>query len=202
MRKLCEHIEDIYIVGSPSELTSIISKMDYSMQNISEATEQLAHQLLKYSASNKGAQYKKVVSKLLSLRINLYQASVDVNEMQNEIVAYQNKIFRYEEVSESASQPNPHLVNRININVEVNEVQFNLSKMITVAAELKNYSDIIYHHTKNLIQAKEQAALIWRDSQYDIFAQFIDDVCREIIDALKLFDDYRDALEERIKELN
>lgn len=202
MRKLYENIEDIYIKGSPAELTSIITAMDISLQNISEGTEQLAAKLAKYSDSNKGTQYERIIAKLLALRDVLYQASVDLNGMQNEIVAYQNKIFRYEDMPELASAPNPHMVQRINIRVEVSLVQFNLAEMMSVSAELRNYSEAIIYHTQNLLDSKEQVATIWLDSQYTIFAQFIDDVCKEIIDALKSFDEYVLVLEEKIKELN
>lgn len=202
MRKLYENIEDIYIKGSPAELTSIITAMDISLQNISEGTEQLAAKLVKYSDSNKGTQYERIVARLLALRDVLYQASVDLNGMQNEIVAYQNKIFRYEDMAELASTPNPHMVQRINIHVEVSLVQFNLAEMMSVSAELRNYSEAIVYHTQNLLDSKDQAATIWLDSQYTIFAQFIDDVCKEIISALKVFDEYILVLEEKIKELN
>lgn len=202
MRKLYENIENIYIKGSPAELTSIITAMDISLQNISEGTEQLAAKLVKYSDSNKGTQYERIIAKLLVLRDVLYQASVDLNGMQNEIVAYQNKIFRYEDMPELASAPNPHMVQRINIRVEVSQVQFNLAEMMSVSAELRNYSKAIIYHTQNLLDSKEQVATIWLDSQYTIFAQFIDDVCKEIIDALKSFDEYVLVLEEKIKELS
>ncbi len=202
MRKLYANIEDIYIKGSPAELTSIITAMDISLQNISEGTEQLAAKLIKYSESNKGTQFERVVTRLLALRDVLYQASVDLNGMQNEIVEYQNKIFRYEGMMELASAPNPHMVQRINIHVEVSSVQFNLSEMMSVSAELRNYSDAIFYHTKNLVDSKEQAAAIWLDTQYTIFAQFIDDICSEIVEALKMFDEYILVLEEKIKELN
>ena len=107
MRKLYENIEDIYIKGSPAELTTIITAMDISLQNISEGTEQLAAKLIKYSESNKGTQYEKVISTLIALRDVLYQASVDLNGMQNEVVEYQNKIFRYEDMMELARLPIP-----------------------------------------------------------------------------------------------
>lgn len=202
MRKLYENIEDIHIKGSPAELTEIITAMDISLQNISEGTEQLTLKLIKYSETNKGTQFDRVREKLVTLREILYQASVDLNGMQNEIVTYQNKIFRYEDMAELASVPNPHMVQRININVEVTSVQFNLSEMMTVSAELKNYSEAILYHTRQLAEKKNQAGSIWLDSQYDLFAQFIDDVCSEIIDGLKLFDEYILALDEKIKELN
>ena len=183
-------------------MTSIITAMDISLQNISEWTEQLTAKLIKYSDSNKGSQFERVVSRLLELRDVLYQASVDLNGMQNEIVAYQNKIFRYEDMAELASAPNPHMVQRININVEVSVVQFNVAEMMSVSAELRNYSEAISYHTQNLYENKEQAAAIWLDSQYTIFAQFVDDVCKEIGSALKVFDDYTYILEEKLKELN
>ena len=202
MRKLYENIEDIHIKGSPAELTEIITAMDISLQNISEGTEQLTLKLIKYSETNKGTQFDRVREKLVTLREILYQASVDLNGMQNDIVTYQNKIFRYEDMAELASVPNPHMVQRININVEVTSVQFNLSEMMTVSAELKNYSEAILYHTRQLAEKKNQAGSIWLDSQYDLFAQFIDDVCSEIIDGLKLFDEYILVLDEKIKELN
>ena len=78
MRKLYENIDDIYIKGSPADLTSIITAMDISLQNISEGTEQLTAKLIKYSDSNKGSQFQKVVTRLLTLRDTLYEASVDL----------------------------------------------------------------------------------------------------------------------------
>ena len=81
-------------------------------------------------------------------------------------------------------------------------MQFNLAEMMSVSAELRNYCDAIAYHTQNLLDSKDQAATIWLDSQYTIFAQFIDDVCKEIFSALKVFDDYILVLEEKIKELN
>ena len=202
MRKLYENIEDIYIKGSPAELTSIITAMDISLQNISDETEQLTAKLIKYSDSNKDSQFERVVTRLLALRDVLYQASVDLNEMQNEIVAYQNKIFRYEDMAELASAPNPHMVQRININVDVSLTKINLAEMISVSTELQNYSNAIYDYTNNLIDSKEQAATIWLDSQYNIFAQYVDEVCSEIVSALQVFDEYILVLEDKIKELS
>ncbi len=202
MRKLYENIEDIYIKGSPADLTTVISAMDISLQNISEGTEQLTAKLIKYSESNKGTQFDRVIRRLVALRDVLYQASVDLNGMQNEIVAYQNKIFRYEDMAESATVPNPHMVQRININVEMSVVQFSRTEMMSVAAELQNYRDAVFYHARNLVENKNQAGSIWLDSQYKIFAEFIDEVCSEIVDALKLFDEYILVLEEKIKELS
>ena len=105
-------------------------------------------------------------------------------------------------MAELASAPNPHMVQRTDINVDVSMVQLNRAEMMSVIAELQNYSEVISYHTQNLYENKEQAAAIWLDSQYTIFAQFVDDVCKEIGSALKIFDDYTYTLEEKLKELN
>lgn len=203
MKKLYECIEDINIKGNPAELTSVVSAMDISLQNITAATEVLAGELLKYSESNKGTQYQRVISALTRLREELYESSVELNEMQNQVVAYQNKIFRFEDMSEMASAiPNSYMVNRTVINVDISVVKFSVSEMMSVSAELKNYSEVVFYHTKNLCDSKNQIASIWMDSQYQIFSEFIDSVCAKIVDALKLFDEYVVYLDEKIKELS
>ena len=146
MKRLYENIEDINIKGGVSQLSEMVTAMDISLQNMAENTEQLTMQLIRYSASNKGTQYEKVVNTTLKLRDELYQASIDLNEMQNQIVAYQNKIYRYEEMSESAIKPYPHLVNRNqNINAETAVVQFNRTEMMNLAALLNNYGEKVMH---------------------------------------------------------
>lgn len=202
MKKLYENIEDIDIKGGVGQLSDVVTAMDISLQNIAEATERLTAQLIKYSVSNKGAQYHKVVSTSMRLRDVLYSSSIELNEMQNQIVAYQNKIYRYEEISDSAQKPNPYLVTRNqNVNVETSAVQFNRSEMINVVALLRNYSDFVYHHVKAINEKKNAIAAVWRDSQYNAFSDFIDSVKRKIGDALKVFEDYVIYLDEKIKEL-
>lgn len=201
MKRLYENIEDIHINGSPEVLTEIITAMDISLQNIAEGTEQITSLLVKYRESNKGQQYGKVLLTLLALENTLYQASQELNEMQREIIAYQNKVFRYEDISETASMPNSFMVERKPIDADTQFVQFSLSEMMEVDAELKNYSEAIKFHANNLNQSKVQIGTVWMDTQYKDFSEFIDEVIRNILEALKIFDEYVMYLEEKIKEL-
>ena len=68
MKKLYENIEDINIRGGVDQLSEVVRAMDISLQNIADNTDQLVGYLVKYSASNKGAQYEKVVSTSLHLQ--------------------------------------------------------------------------------------------------------------------------------------
>ena len=80
MKKLYENIEDINIRGGVSQLSEVVTAMDIALQNIAENTHQLVGQLIRYSASNKGTQYEKVVNTSMALREELYDASMGTGQ--------------------------------------------------------------------------------------------------------------------------
>ena len=86
MKKLYENMEDINIKGGVEHLSDMVRAMDISLQNIANNTDQLVGYLVKYSASNKGAQYEKVVNTSMHLRDEMFDASAELNDMQNQIV--------------------------------------------------------------------------------------------------------------------
>lgn len=202
MKKLYENIENIHIKGGIGQLSEVVKVMDIALQNIADNTEQLTGYLSKYSASNKGVQYDKVVKTSLRLRDELFRTSQELNDMQNQIVIYQNKMYRYEDMSETASIPNPYLVSKKQINVDTTIMQFNRTDMMELAATLRNYSERVYHHMKTIIEKKNSIASVWKDPQYDDFAEFIDGIKRNVVEALKVFEDYVIYLEDKIKELS
>ena len=202
MKRLYENIEDINISGGIDQLSEVVRTIDKSLQNIANNTDQLVEYLAKYSNSNKGAQYEKVIRTSMYLRDELFDAALELNDMQKQIVAYQNKIYRYEDMSESAQQPNPYLITKRQISVENSITQFNQSDMMEVVEILRNYSERVHHHIKMIEEKKNSIAAVWRDTQYDDFAEFIDEVTGKINDAIKLFEEYVNYLEEKIKELS
>ena len=202
MKKLYENIENIHIKGGIGQLSEVVKVMDIALQNIADNTEQLTGYLSKYSASNKGVQYDKVVKTSLRLRDELFRTSQELNDMQNQIVIYQNKMYRYEDMSETASTPNPYLVSKKQINVDTTIMQFNRTDMMELSATLRNYSERVYHHMKSIIEKKNSIASVWKDPQYDDFAEFIDEIKMNVVEALKVFEDYVIYLEDKIKELS
>ena len=202
MKRLYENIEDINIKGSPSELYSAVTAMDITLQSIAEGTERLFTIVSKYTASNSGVQYNKMMDRIYQLRDILLRSSEELNVMQNEVVAYINKVFRYEGMAETATKPNTYMVQKASVSVNTDGMKFILSDMLDVESALTEYSETIYSLAVRLNDEKNQLASIWNDSQYADFSSFLESVCREIIDALKTFDDYRLSLEEKIKELS
>ena len=201
MKKLYENIEHINIKGGIGQLSEVVRVMDDSLQNIADYTDQLTGYLSKYSSTNKGSQYDKVVKTSLALRDELFQMSQELNDMQNQIVIYQNKMFRFEDMQEMAPMPNPYLVTKKQISVDTSVMQFNRTEMLEVATTLRNYHEHVSHHMRIITENKNSIASVWNDPQYDDFAEFIDGINQNVHEALKVFEEYVIYLENKIEEL-
>ncbi len=202
MKKLSHNIQDIHILGGVEQLTEGVSALDKTLQNITDYTDKLTNYLTKYSSSNKGLQYQKVVRTSVKLRDSLFAKSLELNDMQNQIVAYQNKVYRYEDINRAVSKPNPYLINKKNISVDTSMVKFTRGDMINLVANMNNYCERVRFHVKSLIEKKNSMASFWKDTQYRDFSLFIDDISKDVMDSIKLYEDYVIALEGKIKELN
>ncbi len=202
MKKLYQNIQDIHIKGEIDQLSDGVSAMDKTLQNITDYTDKLTNYLIKYSSSNKGLQYQKVVHTSTRLRDSLFAKSLELNDMQNQIVMYQNKVYRYEDINRAASKPNPYLINKKSINVDTSIVQFTREDMINLASNMKNYCERVRFHIKNLVEKKNSMASFWKDTQYRDFSSFIDEISKDVTDAIKVYSDYIIVLEEKIKGLN
>lgn len=202
MKRLYENIERIDIQGGIEQLSEVVSSIDISLQNIADYSDMLANFLIRYSVSNKGLQFEKVIDIAMFLRDKLYNASIAMNDMQNQIVAYQNKIYRYEGMSAAAQLPNAYLVQRRNIDADTFAVQFDRTEMIEVASYMETYSEQVLYELVTIKYKKDAIAAVWRDPQYYDFADFVDDVIKTVLNAVEIFDDYVISLKERIQEMD
>ena len=202
MKKLYERIEDINIKGGVELLSEVVTVMDIALQNIAAYTDKLVNHLVKFNNTNMGKRYENVVSNSLRLRDDLFDASYQLNDMQNQIVAYQNKIYRYEGMAELAEKPNPYLVTKADVTVTNSGIQFNKTDMIELVTLLRNYSEGVYNQLRTIKEKKEEIAEVWQDSQYKDFAEFVDRVIRKVFGTIKIFEDFVLELEARIKGLD
>lgn len=202
MKKLYQNIEDIHITGGIEQLSEAVSNMDKILQNIADSTDKLTNYLIKYSSTNKGLQYQKIVKTSIRLRDNLFEKSLELNDMQNQIVLYQNKIYRYEDINRSASKPNPYLINKKKVVVDTSAIKFERQDMINLVANINNYCERVRFHIRNLVKKKNSMSGFWKDSQFRDFSSFIDDISKEALDAIKIYSDYVVVLEDKIKGLN
>ena len=177
MKKLYENIEDIYIEGNPENLTELITDIDNDMQAITNDTEQLTYNLIKYSEVIKGVQFKNTLGTVLVLSDTLSEASRELNRMQNEIVEYQNRIFRFEEMNSFASVPNKYIVERVMISADSLVRKYEVSELISLVQNLNDYSLNVSNFVRKILDAKDNVSAIWKDSQFSLFSDFIDDIC-------------------------
>lgn len=202
MKKLYQNIENVHILGGVDQLTDLVQTMDVSLQNIADSTDRLTEYLLKFNSSNSGKRFDAIVNTTVRLRDGLFDDALALNDMQNQLVQYQNKIFRYEGIANSVSRPNPFLAQKRPISTETSQMQFHRGDMLQLIASLKNYSSSVLHHLKIISEKRYSAGQIWRDTQYRDFSSFVDDVIRNVQNVLKEYDVFIRETEEKIKEMD
>ncbi len=202
MKRLYENIEDIHIKGSISQLSQLVTNLDLNLQDISNKTDELYNWLVKFSGSNAGRQFEKVVEESLSLRDYLYDAATDINQMQNDIAAYQNKIARFEDNNEYADAPNPLMLSKNkHVNVKTDKVEIKKNEMNQLLRALKAYRSYIDKNAKEIDRKSREIGVVWQDSQYKDFMNYIHDIFRRINECIKKFEPCIQELEEKIKGL-
>ena len=201
MKKLYERIEDIHIKGGIGQLSEVVTVMDMALQNIAGYTDKLVGYLVKFNITNMGKRYENVVTYSLRLRDDLFDASYLLNDMQNQIVAYQNKIYIYEGMAEWVEKPNPCLITKTDVTLTNSGVQFTKRDMIELVTLLRSYSEGVLRQLNTIKDKKDSIAAVWLDSQYNDFAEFVSGVIKKVVGTVKIFEDFVNDLEERIKGL-
>lgn len=201
MKKLYVNIEKVRITGGPQALYSVINNTDMALQNMTEKTANMVTFLSKYSESNKGIQFDKLINSTMQLRDDLCDASVEINDMLVQIVKFVNKLNQYEDSNETLPLPNNYVMTRKGVSSDVGTFQFGYDEMIEVERECREYREEIYQSIKGVNTKKNSMASIWMDPQYDDYSDFIQDITRKIVDALKVYDEYLQHLNSKIKDM-
>ena len=172
------------------------------MQELASSTEKIKGTMYKFSGTNQGTQYKKACDAVTELSARLYSASETLNDVQHQIVEYENKCHRYEDESASASNPRKHNVKQVKVTVNTFETEFHKTEMITVRNSLEKYSRSAKEECKKLRSNRDSIGRVWTDRQFKDFSTYIDDICSVIEKGCKELDDYKNYLNVKIKELN
>ena len=202
MRRIFENIEDIYIIGGPEELSKIVSEMDISLQKISQNFENMYEALYRYVNINSGLQLQQLINTTIELRENLYDFSIDLNTMQNNLVEYQRKILRFEGLPESTMLPNHYYVEMKElVSVDTTKTTYDITELNYLIKDLEGWYEEIDDCLRSIVQDKNDIGTIWKDSQYNVFSDFIDEVSNETDKGMNVFGEYIVYLKNRIKEL-
>ena len=193
-------IRKVVIKGEIRTLTSVVTQMGQRMQEVSIETENMKTTLLKYMSSNLGKQYDKAAKATLVLSEILYSASIEVNQLQNDIVDFQNKSYRFEEMSEHAVKPQPHLVQKAPVQVIKTMFYFGRDEMIVVANAIHKYCSNTQSIFKILVQNVNEIGRIWVDPLYNEFRENIYELVNKSSRYFNDLEDYARHLDMKIKE--
>ena len=200
MGNLYIKIDKVVIKGEIRELTRVVTQMGQRMQDISGETENMKSTLLKYVSSNMGKQYDKAAKAILMLSELLYSASLDINHLQNDIVNFQNSSFAFEEMSEYAAKPQPHLVQKVVVDVNTNVFYFTRNDFVALASGIHKYCSDAHYIFNLLIQNVDEMGRIWVDQIYGKLRELINELitkCRRYVNDLE---EYAHHLDIKIKE--
>ena len=104
-------------------------------------------------------------------------------------------------MAEWVEKPNPCLITKTDVTLTNSGVQFTKRDMIELVTLLRSYSEGVLRQLNTIKDKKDSIAAVWLDSQYNDFAEFVSEVIRKVVGTVKIFDDFVDDLEERIKGL-
>jgi len=197
---LFENIEDANIKGGPQELGVIISKMDLCLQDIADKTNKMSNVFQQLSANLKGRQFEKAVESVSLLSKYLQNCVEKMNGMQRSVADYQNRLSRFEGLSEDASY-NEIDITPVQTSVETAEVSFSAEQWVQVYNGICTYCASITESLQRLVHDKNETGEIWNDSQYDVFSDFIDTAVVEIESKVKILEEYSQHLKEELAGL-
>ena len=201
MRKLYVNIERIEINGELSDLADLVISMDHALQEIAWKSIELTNNLMKYNQSEAGQRFTDIVNVSETTRDSMNDEAEDLNSMQYELVEYHNKIAIFEMRNDLVKEPNRYIRPTITISPDAGKIKIELPEMREISAYMLEYINDNKGIISEIRQMKDEIAIIWRDPQYDLFAEFVDEVCLNTDETLNLYDDYRMKLDEDIKRI-
>lgn len=177
MRKLYFNINDITILGNPTKLSDVITKMDYNLQRLSADTEKIKYTVYKKSTSNQGHQYTNVVNATKNLSVAVYNASVIMNDVQHQICQYIYKCCKYEEIYGNIPVPRKHDIKIVKLDTITSVIIYRKEDMIQVRNALVAYVAASRREAQNLRANREFIRSIWKDTQFELFSKYVDEIC-------------------------
>lgn len=200
--RLYVNVQRADIQGGADALCPIVQEMDKRLQELAQETENIKEIMLKFQTSNSSDQYDRACNVISAFSNFLFDKSEELNDMQVQIVEYQNSTNRYNEKSGCFSNPNSHDVRKVIVDVDVQHFQFTLDEMRYVNQSIETYIKNAEDISNQLLNNKNEVGSIWRDPQYEDFSQFIDEVVTATKQSLTIVNDYSIHLNQQIAEYN
>lgn len=202
MKKLFLNIQKVHIKGKdPSVLSTLVADIDKQMQSLVIATDEARALMSKYNGNNNGAQYEKASATLHELSRHIRECTVVVNDLEMQVVAFQNKVFRFEGSNRAAPMPKKFIATETKAITSHVDLQYGMDEMRAVATGLSKYCEKTRSVIKGILMARSRISTVWVDPQFKDFAAVIENVRVVTERHVKELDVYVTYLNTRIKEM-
>ena len=202
MKKLYLNINKIHIKAKdPSILSTLVADIDKQMQALVMATDSVKTLVSKYSGNNNGIQYENACRSLQALSLHMRDSALIINDLEMQVVAFQNKVYRFEGSNKSAPMPRKYVVAETRVNANTANIQYGTNEMRAVSTALSQYCERAKTAIKGIMMARNRISSVWLDPQFKDFSSVIEGVRVVSEKHIKELEAYVMYLNVRIKEL-
>lgn len=203
MKKLYVNIQTVKILkGGANMLTTAVTDIDRAVESLANETISMYRVLMRYAATEQGAEYKKATDEVGGLVKKLSAISTELNGFQHDIVRLQEKIKKYERDRSPNASPRKLCVQPTNVAVNTSVIEFHAEEMKSVVSSMENYLQSIEKIMRELKAKKDALSGVWQDPQYrTVFSPYIDDIKNVVQKSVLALREYKEDLRVRIKEL-
>lgn len=193
-RRLFESIEEMNIEGDPCELGEMIVSMDGKTQDFANLTEAVKAVIHNFNASNHGLRYEEMCEHVSTYSKQVCEATETINDVQWQIYYYIEKACEYDLRRFDTISPHNYDVDIIDVSVNVDKLEFHREDMLRVVDIIMQYIEESNHIMIELNRDCDAIGGIWKDEQYDLFKDYVDEVNGMISTGRKRLDEYNEIL--------
>lgn len=195
-----DNLGDVYILGKATILNDEISAMDNIVQHMSSQTEEMKQVLMECSDATFGEQFERAVTEAEQLSDVLYEKAFELNKVQHDLVRYIDKIDVFNDRPPSGIPPRPFNVERIHV-----EANIRYDKLENVIVEdlirgINEYSRSIADLTRQMVYQRDSIGEKWKDSQFDQYSRFIDEIVEANRKGISVLIDYANYLLAKLRQ--
>ena len=148
-----------------------------------------------------GLQYERACTAVTELSTQVFEASETLNDVQRQVIVFEQRVHDYEEDGQNAPAPSRHNVRRVQVEVNTALVQLNTQDMSFVSGALYNYLTNMSEECRKLCMNRDSIGEIWQDPQFKRFSEYIDEICLVISRGCRELNSYRNHLNVQIRNL-
>jgi uncharacterized protein YukE len=182
------------IVAELKRCADSIAEIDKRMQDFANATEMMKSIVVSHGGSNYGKQYNNMCLAVNKFSKDIYTASDVLNDLQHQVVEFENKCHVFENEPPSASGT-VHNVNYTELSANTGEFQMHKDQMKAVSNALEAYFAFARQTAMQLRSNRDSICAIWLDSQSKDFSEVIEEVFAMIEAGCQVLDNYKQYLD-------